>query len=40
MRLHEGEPEADKESSLSGVQSSDALSDVSCLDDSLSDMFF
>ena len=38
MPLHEGEPEADKQSSLSGVQSSDALSDVSCLDDSLSDV--
>ena len=40
MPLHEGEPEADKESSLSGVQGSDASSDVSCLDDSLSDVLF
>ena len=38
MPLHEGEPEANEENSLSGVQSSDALSDVSCLDDSLSDV--
>ena len=38
MPWHDGEPEADKESLLSGVQSSDALSYVSCLDDSLSDV--